>query len=113
MRAAYLLRLSWGAALLARPGAVLAAAGVPADPTLTAVARVLGARHLLQAVVAGPGAPLVLRRAGAAVDVLHVGTCVAAAVALPARRRAAAADGIVETVLAATAVAAAGRAGRT
>ena len=97
-RMSRLLRVAWGTILLVRPEAVLAAAGVR-DPGMVPVARVLGARHLLQAAAIGPAAPPGLRRLGAATDVLHVASLAAAAALLPRRRRAAIADAGPESLI--------------
>ncbi|GAB2568032.1 hypothetical protein Aab01nite_44000 [Paractinoplanes abujensis] len=94
-------RAGWGAALLLVPEPLLRrAAGAPVPAAATTVARVLGTRQLVQAVVmtAVPGR----RAAGlsAAVDALHAATGVALAVASPRWRRIALADAAFATVLA-------------
>jgi hypothetical protein len=66
-------RAGYGGALLIAPGPVIrAAAGGPDGPRVRAVARVLGARHLLQAALttAAGWSPESLW-IGAAVDLLH------------------------------------------
>jgi hypothetical protein len=81
------LGAGWGAALLIDPRRVLRATG--ADPELAGAvgaARVLGARHLLQAAVlaARPGPTA---RWAAAIDGLHVCSMLALAVVAPSYRR--------------------------
>lgn len=85
----------WGAALLVAPRAVLTHVhGVRVDERSLVVARVLGARHLVQAgvtLVAPRPAGLAL---GVVVDVLHAATAAGLALVDPTRRRA----GLVDTV---------------
>lgn len=90
-RALRLVRLAWGATLLAAPGPVLAAVRVE-DPTIEPVVRVLGARNVLHALA------LDLRRTGpakvsASIDAAHAASMFAAAALLPRRRRAAIVSG--------------------
>lgn len=76
------LRVSWGAALVARPSTLLRLAGATPTPAARTVARVLGIRHLAQSVVLIAArspvpasrlrvSPTGLRRAAAAADLLH------------------------------------------
>ena len=100
------MRLAWGAALLAVPHSVIAAAleeGADVDRA-TAVVRVLGVRHITQAVIGlllddsrlGP----LSRRAGAALDLLHVASLpFLARLAGPAQRRLVALDAPVELLI--------------
>ncbi|MFB9358473.1 hypothetical protein [Actinoplanes nipponensis] len=91
------VRAGWAAALLLVPHRLLRAAGpAPVPAAAVAVARVLGARHLLQA-AAGAWAPAgPVTRLGAVVDILHTGSCVAFAAVSPRWRRAALLDALVE-----------------
>ncbi|MBL7258084.1 hypothetical protein [Paractinoplanes lichenicola] len=94
-------RAGWGAALLLAPEPLLRqAAGSPVPAAAMTVARVLGTRQLVQAVVttAAPG-PRVARLS-AALDVLHAATGVALAVASPRWRTIALTDAAFATALA-------------
>ena len=97
-----------GAALVGRPGDVVAAVcGTPVPPTW--LVRVLGVRQVAQEalVLAAPTRPVLL---GAAVtDALHAASMGAAALIWPEYRRAALTSGGVAAVSAATAVSAARR----
>ena len=96
------VRAGYGTALLLVPERILAlGARPPFPPPAAAVARVLGARHVLQAVVtvaahAGP-----VLGAGALVDAAHAGTDVALAAVSPRWRRIALADATVAALFAA------------
>lgn len=95
-------RAGYGAALLAAPGLLLGAVtGVPPTRRDLTVARVLGARHLLQAAVTLSEGSRVLVP-GAVVDLLHAASMVALAVADPRMRRAGATDATAAGFLAAT-----------
>ncbi|MHB1929537.1 MAG: hypothetical protein ACYDEN_06575 [Acidimicrobiales bacterium] len=77
------IRLAWGAALLAVPRrCIRLAPGAPTDIAgdAVAVARVLGARQVAQAIVELAAWPR-LRRTGAAADLLHASSGVALAAA--------------------------------
>ena len=107
------LRLAWGTALLAVPaGAItsiasgLGADGNDSDDVATAVVRVLGVRHVAQAVMAllldGSRVSQASRTASAALDAAHVASLpVLARLAGPADRRLLALDAPVEVLLAA------------
>jgi hypothetical protein len=89
-----------GGVLLVAPGPLLRGVGGPSDRSTRVVARVLGARHLAQAVA--------LRRhdrtavgVGAATDVLHSASMLALASVSRPHRRVALASGIVAAALAA------------
>ncbi len=78
----------WGAALLSAPRTILG--DLPycrLDRPARAVARVLGARHLAEAVVTGRGRSRGLILAGAAVDAIHAVTFAALASLRPGRRK--------------------------
>jgi len=99
--AAAVARAAYGCALLIAPDTLLGLAGrPPAGPGAVVVARVLAARHLLQAAVttAKPAAPI--GGLGAAVDVLHAATGLALAAVSPRWRRAALVDAATATALA-------------
>jgi hypothetical protein len=101
VRALTAVRLLYGSVLLLAPGAVLHE--LPhgrVDWRALAVARVLGARHLLQAAVVGHGSERWLR-AGAVVDAGHAATMVALAALRPERRALAGANALVAASLAA------------
>jgi hypothetical protein len=101
------LHAAWGAVLVCGPARLLALTGEEPSPAARRVLRVLGARHLGQAVVtaARPG-PWMLR-AGSAVDLLHAASCAALAVADARWRRAAALGAAGATAMAAAGLAAA------
>ncbi len=90
------VRAAWGAALLFGPGIMLEQVfRVRADSRSIAVARLLGARHVAQAVLSGSRpAPAVLAL-GVWVDTAHAGTALAFAAADRPRARAAIFDGAV------------------
>jgi hypothetical protein len=92
-RASCVVRAGYGGALLCVPGPMITAVtGAPASGRVRAVARVLGARQLVQAAVCGlaPGRGLV--QAGAAADGLHAASMLGLAGTEPALRRALLAD---------------------
>ena len=91
-------RGAWGAALLVAPEAVLRAVGAGADHTGVVVARILGARHLVQSAASGPQPSPELLAAGVWVDTVHALTALALAVT-DARRTGA---GLVDAAIAAT-----------
>lgn len=109
--AGQLPRLLWGATLLAVPADAVSTLtrqlGVP-DPdseVTLAVVRLLGVRHVGQAVVSmlssRTRAAGFVRKAAAAVDVLHVASLPAlAAVANPAQQRLIACDAPIEALIA-------------
>jgi hypothetical protein len=86
------LRAAWGAALLISPAAVAAKVTGPPDRRVRAVARLLGARHVLQAAVtsAEPTAAVVV--AGVLADALHALSMVAVAAVDRGHRRVALVD---------------------
>jgi len=98
------LRIGWGAALVAAPRPLLrglTGADAPADPVAAAVLRVLGVRHIGQAVVEVLGPQPVVRYLGAAVDGLHALTALGLAVLDPRRRRGALTDTAIAAFFAA------------
>ena len=94
-------RAAYGITLLAVPDRVVRAfGGDPTDATVTVMARVLGARHLLQALVIGkdPGA---FRRYGAAfVDAMHAASMFGVAKVDPLRHKPALIDGSIASAFA-------------
>ena len=96
-------RACYGGALLVAPGTVIRwCTGRPAGPRTRAVARVLGARHLLQAAVttgAGPSAESL--GLGAAIDIVHATSMAGLAMADRRVRRATLTDALIEIAFAA------------
>ena len=100
MRISTVARVAWGGALVIAPRALLRAGGRPdAAPAAIAFARVLGARHLVQAAVttAAP-APLVADY-GAIVDAMHATQQLALAIGSPRWRAAALVDAAIAVAL--------------
>jgi hypothetical protein len=96
-----LARAAYGAGLLALPGPMITAiTGSPASGRTCAIARVLGARHLAQALLCGLVPARRLIQAGAAADGAHCASMVALAVASAPLRRAAATDAAIAAALA-------------
>jgi hypothetical protein len=105
-------RACYGAALLCVPGLVLGlATGKSAGGRARTVTRVLGARHLAQAVLTGwrprPGVLL----AGAGIDACHTTSMLALAAADPRLRRAGLADALAATAFTAAGALTAARSG--
>lgn len=96
-------RLGYGVALLVDPaGTGRRLTGTPLDGRATLAARVLGMRHVVQALAClTHGTPLV-RRMGQATDLLHAASMGALAAYDPARRRQALTDGTVALTFAAS-----------
>lgn len=88
-------RVGYGLALLVAPGAVQRLLGVPADATSTAVARVLGARHVAQGLLTGPSPGPEVLALGVWVDVAHALTAAALAAVDRSRVRAGLLDGVL------------------
>lgn len=101
VRASALVRLVYGATLLAAPGTLIKlTCAHPADSRARLVARVLGARHCAQAaLVGGTRAPLAHELA-TAVDLLHALSMAGLAVFDRTYRRAEVFDGCVATAFA-------------
>ena len=98
------VRLAYGTTLLALPRFALKAVGSPQEEGAIATARILGARHVLQAVVQRRGA---LPRFGASIDALHATTMVGLAAVSERYRRAAVIDGWIAAAFALVALASA------
>jgi hypothetical protein len=104
-------RAGYGGLLLGAPRRMIGACtAVPAGPRAVGVARVLGARHLLQAALTGalsarvpPGevTPNTALLAGSAVDTAHAISMIGLALARRPLRRAALADAVLEAGFAA------------
>jgi hypothetical protein len=89
-------RATWGAALLAAPGLVLRLVGeLEPDPRSRAVVRVLGARHLVQAVFSGRAPGRATLADGAWVDGVHALTSLALAAGDRPRARLALTDALI------------------
>jgi hypothetical protein len=96
-----LARAGYGAVLLCAPGPVIrACTGHSPSRQACRVARVLGARHLAQAVITAWAPEPGLVVAGAAADLCHAASMLVFAGANPALRRAELADGFAAAVLA-------------
>ncbi|HEX4658889.1 MAG TPA: hypothetical protein VH307_15995 [Streptosporangiaceae bacterium] len=92
-------RASYGVALVTAPGAVIhrATGRSPARRTRQ-VARLLGARHLIQAAVSAFAPMPEVLAAGAAVDALHAGSMIMLAIADRGARRVALTDAVAEAL---------------
>ncbi|MGH3601364.1 MAG: hypothetical protein ACRDQH_14010, partial [Pseudonocardiaceae bacterium] len=75
------LRVGYGAVLLAAPDRVIRLyTGHRADPLARAVARLLGARHLVQGILTGGSPNAVVLALGMEVDLAHVASMLGLAV---------------------------------
>lgn len=93
--AAVVVRAAWATLLVLAPGLILRFMGVTTpDRGPRRVLRVLGTRHLLQAVAVHRGGART-RNVGAAVDAVHASTDIAFAYLVPPWRRAAATDATI------------------
>jgi hypothetical protein len=101
VQATTIARAGWGCALLLVPDRVLRVGGrPPAPPAAVTVARVLGARQLMQSaitVIAPTGLVMAL---GTAVDALHAGTDIGLAAVSPRWRRIALVDAFLAAAFA-------------
>lgn len=95
------IRAAWGGMLLLAPAPLLSWTSSAPTPAAVTVLRVLGARQLLQAGAAVRWRSTTGAGLGAAADGLHALTAVAFSLSTARWRRAAAADALVATVLAA------------
>ena len=97
-----ILRGTWGAALLLAPDRVLRATGSqPIDTPSVVVARILGARQLLQATLSGLRPSPEVLAMGVWVDAVHALTASALALRVRARARAGYTDAAIASVWAA------------
>lgn len=102
LRAFLLLRAGYGTVLLCVPGAVIGVCtGQPASRLARTVARVLGARHLSQAVLTAREPTAAVLAIGAAVDFAHAASMLALAAGHQPLRRAEFADGLTAAFFAA------------
>jgi hypothetical protein len=102
---ATLARAGYGAALCCAPGRMLrleGGAAAEATPGARAVARVLGARHLAQALLSATRPTPALLALGAANDVLHSASMIALAAVDPPRRRLGVTDSLMAAAFAAS-----------
>jgi len=98
------VRAAYGGALLCAPGPMISAlTAAPASGRARAVARVLGARQVAQAVVCGLAPRRGVIQAGAAVDGLHAGSMLVLAGSEPRLRRALLAETAIGATLASAA----------
>ncbi|MBY0387227.1 MAG: hypothetical protein K2X56_03720 [Mycobacterium pseudokansasii] len=96
LRRIELLRGGWGAVLLTAPTMVLNwIHGVHVDRNALVVTRVLGARHLVQALLSGPNPGPAALAAGVLVDTVHSITAFGLAMVDRRRARGGVADGLV------------------
>ncbi len=96
VRAIELWRAGWGAVLLAVPGLVLTSMrGVQVDRRASVVVRILGARHLVQALSSGINPSPEVVAAGIWVDTVHSMTALGLAVADRNRIQGGLADSVV------------------
>ena len=97
-----ILRGTWGAALLLAPDRVLRATdSEPVDTASRAVARILGARQLLQATLSGLRPSPEVLAMGVWVDTVHALTGAALALSVRRRARAGWTDAVIASVWAA------------
>ncbi len=80
-----LVRGAWGLAMLVAPSPVLSAVGTGGDRTMVVVGRVLGARHLAQAVLSGARPSPEVLAMGVWVDAVHALCALGLAAASPSR----------------------------
>lgn len=96
VRGVELLRAAWGAVLLTVPGLVLASIrGVQVDRKAIVVVRILGARHLVQALSSGINPSPEVLAAGVWVDAVHSMTALGLAVVDRNRIQGGVADSLV------------------
>ncbi|HEX5291067.1 MAG TPA: hypothetical protein VFX25_19580 [Streptosporangiaceae bacterium] len=102
---ATLARAGYGAALCCVPGWILRLEGGPgaaASPGVRAVARVLGGRHLVQAVLSAARPTPAVLALGAGTDMLHSASMIALAALDPPRRRLGLSDSLLAAAFAAS-----------
>ena len=104
------LRIGYATLLLAAPGPVIrGCTGHQPDPVTRTVARLLGARHLIQGVLTAGAPSAVVLAVGVEVDLAHAASMLGLAMLDPRRRRAGLRDAAVAATLAAMGVLLAGR----
>ena len=102
---ATLARAGYGAALCCAPGPMLRVEGGPgaaASPGARAVARILGGRHIVQAVLSATRPTPAVLAAGAGTDVLHAASMIALAALDRPRRRLGLSDSLIAAAFAAS-----------
>jgi hypothetical protein len=101
LRAFPLLRAGYGAVLLCAPGALIGVCtGQPPSRLARRTARVLGIRHLSQAVITAREPSSLVLAGGALVDLAHAASMLALAAGDRPARRAEIADGLIATAFA-------------
>jgi hypothetical protein len=91
-----IVRTAWGTVLLVAPRKILSQVhGVEVDRKATVVTRILGARHLVQAMLSGINPSPEVVAAGVWVDAVHSTTALGLAVVNPHRARGGITDAIV------------------
>ncbi|KAA0016346.1 hypothetical protein [Antrihabitans cavernicola] len=100
------IRAGWGVVLLLAPHRVARTAAGPLDGRDNLVARILGARQLVQAAATGRQSSHRLRVASTAVDIIHAASMAGLAAIDEPRRRPALADAVVASGFAAAGYAA-------
>ncbi len=103
------VRGGWGGLELVAPGAAARLCGLRLDQRAGRVARVLGARQLVQALVTVAVPTTAVRRLGVGVDALHAVSMIALAGVDSRRRRTAVTEAVIAVTFAATGVLAARR----
>lgn len=104
MTALTVARSAFGALLLVAPGAIIGPIETRSDRGPRAIARVLGARHLVQAALVGRHRSPALAIGGAGVDSIHAAVAVAVAAVDARHRRVALANAATAAALAASGV---------
>ena len=89
-----LVRAAWGVAMLLRPGPILSAVDTGGDRTMIVVGRVLGARHLTQAVLSGARPSPEILAMGVWVDAVHALCALGLAAVSPSRTGAGVGDAV-------------------
>lgn len=101
MKARDTVRLGYGVLLLTRPDRVARAlTGGGLDRRARLTARILGGRHIAQALVVGRDGRTSVRRIGRALDLLHAASMLLLAAWAPGRTRMALADAAIATLFA-------------
>jgi len=97
------IRAGYGVLLVAAPGAAIRlATGQPSGRRSRGVARLLGARHIVQAAITAVAPVPGVLATGAGVDALHTTSMIMLAAIDGSARRAALTDALVESLFAAT-----------
>lgn len=91
------VRGAWGLAMLIAPERAMSAVGTGGDRTMVVVGRILGARHLTQAVLSGVRPSPETLAMGVWVDAVHALSALALAAVSPSRTAAGLADAVAAT----------------